>query len=134
MIRTIEINDDLSERVESAIDEVKQELLNYLEANKPSLLPDIGDVDYNGVIHEIVDSCTPVYTHHIDGLWYLHKFALIEAYDNAGVGDNPMDSNGAAAIYYYIQQEVYNWYSASAENIFNEWQESQVEEKDQADG
>ena len=134
MIRTIEINDDLSERVESAIYEVKQELLNYLEANKPSLLPDIEDLNYNGLVHEIVDSCTPVYTYQIDALWYLHKFALIEAYENAGVGDNPMESNGAAAIYYYIQQEVYAWYSDSAENIFNEWQESQVEEKDQADG
>jgi hypothetical protein len=130
MIRTIEINDDLDERVESAIDQVKQELVDYLEANKPSLLPDINDLNYNGAIDEIVDSCTPVYTYQIDGLWYLHKFALIEAYDNAGFGDNPMNSNGAAAIYYYIQQEVYSWYSDSAENIFNEWQENQESQVD----
>lgn len=122
--RTIEIEDTLQERVDSAIEDVKNELLRYCEDNEPDKLPDLGnDLDYSGAIHEIVDGSVPIYTKEINDTWYLHGNELEEAYENAGVGDNPKENNGLAAIYFYIHEQVNEWYSDHAEDIFEEWQE-----------
>jgi hypothetical protein len=122
--RTIEIEDTLQERVDSAIEDVKDELLRYCDDNEPDKLPDLGnDLDYSGTIHEIVDGSVPIYTKEIDDTWYLHGNELEEAYENAGVGDNPRENNGQAAIYFYIDQAVREWYNDHAEDVFEEWQE-----------
>lgn len=129
MKHTIEIDDTLQDRVDSAIEDVKQELLNYLKENTPDSLPDLGnDLDYSGTIHEIVDGSVPIYTHEIKCTWFLHGSDLEEAYENAGVGDNPMENEGMAAIYFYIQEQVNEWYSDHAQDIFDEWQEAQPKE------
>ena len=44
---------------------------------------------------------------------------------SAGVGDNPMDSDGMSAIYFYIMDKVQEWYNENAEEVFEEWKESQ---------
>jgi hypothetical protein len=127
--RTIEIDDTLQHRVDSAIEDVKQELLNYLEEN-----PDTGDVpcisndlDYSGAIHEIVDGWVPIYTREIDGLFYLYGSELEEAFEDAGIGEK--EDKGwpcgwkPAAIYCYIENQVHEWYRNNAEEIFEEWKE-----------
>jgi hypothetical protein len=122
--RTIEIEDTLQDRVDSAIEDVKDELLRYCDDNEPDKLPDLGnDLDYSGTIHGIVDGSVPIYTKEIDDTWYLHGNELEEAYENAGVGDNPRENNGQAAIYFYIHEQVNEWYSDHAEDVFEEWQE-----------
>lgn len=126
MKRNIEIDDTLADRVDNAIDLVRDELEDYLKENKPDECPDLGnDLDYSGAIHEIVDGCVPIYTSEIKDTWYLHEDKLIEAYENAGVGDNPHENNGGAAIYFYIHQEVCDWYSKNAEDIFNKFMEGE---------
>lgn len=130
MKRTIEIEDSLSERVDSAIEDVKQCLLDYLKENEPDSLPDLGnDLDYDGSIHEIVDGSVPVYTYEIKCAWFLHGNDLGQAYENAGIGDNPMENDGMAAIYCYIDQAVREWYDGNAEDIFEQWQAEQVKEE-----
>jgi hypothetical protein len=120
---TIEIEDTLQDRVDSAIEDVKDELLRYCEDSEPDKLPCISnDLDYSGTIHEIVDGSVPIYTKEISDTWYLHGNALEEAYENAGVGDNPKENNGLAAIYFYIHEQVNEWYNDHAEDIFEEWQ------------
>jgi len=91
--RTIEIEDTLPERVEQAIEAVKQELLNYLEENpNQRRTPCISNtLDYSGTIHEIIDSAVPIYTREINDTWYLHGSELEEAYENAGLGHNPRE-------------------------------------------
>jgi hypothetical protein len=122
--RTVEIEDSLQERVDSATDDVKAELLSYLEQNPDTdETPDISDLDYSGAIHEIVDSSVPIHTKEIEDTWYLHASELEEAYENAGVGDNPRENNGMAAIYYYIHEKVNEWYSGNADDVFEEWKE-----------
>ncbi len=122
MKRIIEVNDTLDDRVNSAIEDVKNTLTKYLDANTPSSCPDLwNDLDYNGSIHEIVDSAVPIYTNEIKDLWYLYKNDFIQAYEDAGVGDNPMQNDGMAAIYFYLQQEINSWYRDNAEDIFEEW-------------
>ena len=133
MKRTIEIDDTLQDRVESAIDDVKQELLNYLTENEPDDVPDLGnDLDYSGAIHEIVDGSVPIYTHEIKTAWFLHGSDLEAAYENAGVGDNPMENDGMAAIYYYIDQEVREWYDDNAKDAFEAWQKEREEKAEQS--
>ena len=104
MKRTIEIDDTLDNRVECAIDEVKSELENYLNNNPDTdSVPCLNnDLDYDGAIHSIVDSSVPVYTHEIKTAWFLHGSELEEAYKNAGIGDNPMENDGMAAIYFWV--------------------------------
>jgi len=130
MKRQIEIDDTLNERVDSAIDDVKQELLNYLEENKPDTIPCLNnDLDYSGAIHEIVGGSVPIYTKEIEDTWYLYSGELESAYENAGVGDNPRENNGMAAIYHYIMEQVQEWYQENAEDIFNGWQAEQTKKE-----
>jgi hypothetical protein len=125
MKRTIEIDDTLENRVECAIDEVKAELENYLKDNPDTdSLPCLNnDLDYSGAIHSIVDSSVPIYTHEIKTAWYLLGSELEEAYENAGVGDNPMENDGMSAIYFYIMDKIQEWYRDEAEEVFEKWQE-----------
>jgi len=124
MKRTIEIDDTLQDRVDSAIADVKELLLDYLKENEPDELPDLGnDLDCSGAVHEIVDVSVPIYTHEIKTAWFLHGSELESAYDDAGVGDNPMENDGMAAIYFYIHQEVCGWYNKEGEAIFEDWKE-----------
>lgn len=134
MKRQIEIDDTLQERVESAIENVKQELLNYLEENTPGKLPDlVNDLDHSGAIHEIVDGSVPIYTKEIEDTWYLYASELEEAYENAGCGENPRESNGAAAIYFYIQEKVGEWYQNEAKDIFEGWTDKLDTARDDGD-
>lgn len=127
MKRQVEIEDSLKARCDSAIEDVKQALLDYLKENPDTdSLPCLNnDLDYSGTIHEIVDGSVPIYTKEIEDTWYLYASELEEAYENAGVGDNPRENNGMAAIYYYIHDAVNTWYSDNAEEVFTEWREAQ---------
>jgi len=121
MKRMVEIEDVLDSCVESAIDKVKDLLEEYIKENDSDSLPCLNnDLDYSGSVHEVIDGCVPVYTSTIDDTWYLYKSDLIEAYENAGIGSNPMENNGMSAIYCYIQQKVGEWYNDKAEEIFDE--------------
>lgn len=128
MKTTVELDDTLPDSTQSAIDDVKAELLRYLDENKPDSLPDLGnDLDYSGAIHAIVDGSVPIYTHAIKTAWFLHGPELEEAYENAGVGDNPMENDGMAAIYFYIMDEVNEWYADNAQEVFDAWHGEQTD-------
>ena len=122
MKRPIEVNDSLPDRVDSAIEDVKAELLRYCQENEPDSLPDLrDDLDYSGAIHEIVDGAVPIYTHEIKTAWFLHWSDIESDYKDAGVGENPMDNDGMAAIYFYIDARVREWYDSEAEAVFDAW-------------
>ncbi|MFG6101170.1 hypothetical protein U2F10_02880 [Leptothoe sp. EHU-05/26/07-4] len=142
MQTTITLDDTLQECVDGAIEETKQALLDYLEEH-PDLDPDTdetpclsNDLDYDGRIHEIVDSAVPIYTQEIKTAWFLHGDELEEAYENAGVGENPRDNNGMVAIYFYIHEKVAEWYEENADEIFESWFEERqalLDEEDEED-
>ena len=112
MERNVKIDDTLNERVSDAIEEVK-ELINETWTEEERKLLDsneiINKLDYDGRIHEIIDGSVPIYTKEIDDAWYLHKQALVDAYENQGLGNNPMEKDGMIAIFCYIEQRVYEW-------------------------
>lgn len=129
MKRTIEINDTLEERVESAIDSVKQELLDFLEANPDQdELPCLNnDLDYSGAIHEIIDESVPIYTGELEDNWYLHSSELEQALDNAGLysaedlGRLDNTQRMMSAFYCYISDNVNSWYYNEAPEVFETW-------------
>ena len=130
MKRTIEIDDTLDERIESAIEDVKAEFFRYCDDNEPDEAPDLGnDLDYDGSIHEIVDGSVPIYTHEIETTWYLHSSRLESAYENAGVGENPRENDGMAAIYYAIYEAVSEAYESNKEEWYEEWKKAHEAEK-----
>lgn len=120
--RQVEIDDVLPDCVEQAIEEVNSALRDYIKDEQPDRCPDLGnDLDYDGTIHEIIDSSVPIWTSEIEAAWFLHGRDLETAYENAGVGENPRENNGMAAIYYYIEQKVGEWYSKNADRIWHDY-------------
>lgn len=121
--RNIEIEDSLPERVESAIDDVKEQLISYLDENQDiDGVPCISnDLDYSGAIHEIIDGSVPIYTKEIDDTYYLYGRELDEAYEQEGIGDGKEENHIAVTIYCYISQAVHEWYRNNAEDVCNEW-------------
>jgi hypothetical protein len=131
MKRTIEVEDTLQDCVDSAIEDVRAELVSYLEQNPDTdETPDLGnDLDYSGAVHSIVDGAVPIYTSEIRDIFYLHGDDVEQAFDFAGIGTKedegwPMGWK-AAAIYCYIEQQVAEWYQSNAKDIFDEWREKQ---------
>ena len=119
--RQIEVNDVLPECVDSAIEDVKEALLDYIKENTPDKCPCLwNDLDYSGAIHEIIDGAVPIYTADIEAAWFLHGRDLEDAYENAGVGSNPRENHGMAAVYLYISEEVGEWYAENAEEIWHD--------------
>jgi len=113
MERNIKIEDDLQERIYGAITEVESLIKDFLKENEDwsgDSYELFDKLDYNGGITEQIDSATPIYYYNIDGLWYLYKHEFIEAYNNAGLGNDPMENSGMTAIYLYIETQVSNWF------------------------
>lgn len=122
MKKQIEIEDNLSEIVNDTIEDVYNLLLDFLKKN-----PNVdnvclnNDLDYNGEVHEIIDSHVPIYTYIIRGLWYLYEDDFVESYMNAGTGENPRENNGMVAIYCYLSDKVNEWYSNNSEKIIKDF-------------
>jgi hypothetical protein len=129
MKKQIEIEDNLSEIVNNAIENVRDLLLDFLKEN-----PDVDDVclnndlDYAGSVHEIIDSSVPINTHIIKGLWFLYDDDFIESYENAGIGNNVKENNGMTAIYCYISDKVNEWFSDNVENIIEDFKKNRLYE------
>ena len=125
MKRQIEIDDTLSEILEATEADVKQVLFEYLDAHDG--LPNLGDLDYGGAIHEIIDSAVPIYTSEQNDLWYLYGCDFERAFDDAGIGEKDDDSWPMgwkpAAIYCYIEQHVADWYDENLDDLMSEWRE-----------
>lgn len=127
----LEVEDNLNELVQGAIDEIKEWFEYEINHNKNIEKVDFEDVDslidalnYNGDLHQIIDSSVPVYTHELDTLYYLHKHKLEEAFENMGIGDKSEYENAplgfeGVAIFSYIEQEVNTWISSEFEEWFS---------------
>lgn len=112
MKQIIEIEDNLDDIADETLDIIADEMVKYIRANGIKESYDINDVweklDYNGMIHEIIDSAVPIYTQEIKDIFYLHGGEVEAAFDNAGIGgknDNGFPNGWkAAAIYCFIEE------------------------------
>ena len=112
MKRTIEIDDDLDERILTCKQELLDDFIEFLDDT-----PDIDDFDtyYQqqgcDAVHEIADSNTPIYHSDIDGLYYLYSGDFDEAFDNAGCygkGEKP-DNYKQVSIYFYLSEKTFDF-------------------------
>tara|TARA_R110000824_G_scaffold340888_1_gene527357 strand:- start:1410 stop:1937 length:528 start_codon:yes stop_codon:yes gene_type:complete len=128
---TIEVPNSLDDLVISAINDVKEwfkESVKDKTINKVdfenSLDEILEHINYNGSLNEIVDNTVPIYTYELKGLFFINEDALIEAFENSGIGNksdfenNPLGFEGVA-IYCYIELEVNNWLSDNFEEWFS---------------
>lgn len=119
---TIEIDDVLPDIVENVIEDVRNLLLDYLADSDGESTPCLSnDLDYNGCVSDLVDAAVPSSDSKVKAAWFLHGEDLQLAYETAGVGDNPMEKGGRAAIYFYIFDKVVEWYHDKANGIREEW-------------
>ena len=117
----VTITDSLAERRETLIEEAKAMLDEYIEetgGELPNQLPD-EVCDY---IRGQADSSTPVYYKEIKGLWYLYWELFEDAYDNAGVGNNPIENNGQFAILFYLEQQAIEAAEAYLRDLTDEFE------------
>jgi len=124
MKRTIEIEDDLQER----IDCVKEELRDAYIEQVLERFEDIDELDwdqdfYNGspcfadLANEFADSSTPIYRSDIKGLWYLHSNDFLDAWDDAGFGDDKPENFEQACICTYLEQKAYEYLNDLEKNL-----------------
>ena len=121
MKKTIDIEDKLPERAKLAKQEVAKLFERYMQENKPTCFPDLCDLDKAGEVHEIVDSCVPIYTWDIKVAWFLHESEIITALDNEGLLEedgNPRTNDGMTGLYAYIYDEIRSWYNNEFKEAF----------------
>ena len=129
---SVEIETDLNELEEAAIDEIKRSiawLVSEGEIEKDAPVDDINErLEYDGTKHEIIDGCVPVYTHQLEALMFVHKWELMEAFNNAGICTvdevlaNPDSFNlglEGVAIFCYIENSVNQWIQDDLEDWFS---------------
>lgn len=125
--RTIEIDDDLQERVHSVELEIKDNFVEYLKDNK-----NITDFEtyYQkqgcDAVHEIADSNVPIYNSDIDGLYYLYGDEFDEAYETAGFGDGTEDNHKQVTIYCYLSQKGFD-YLEELKDTFDEFSKDGID-------
>jgi hypothetical protein len=93
----------LNERINMAKEELKDWIDEQKASHKSKAKIKDSD-DFTEQLDSIADSNCPIYTWEIDEIWFVNKTELVEAYENAGYGDNPLENNGMTAIYFYIRQ------------------------------
>lgn len=128
---TIELNNSLDDLVVMALNEVKEwyrykvnETKDILKEDEESVEDLIENIKYNGDDNQIIDGCVPIYNYELKGLFFINEDALIEAFENSGLGDrsdyenSPLGFEGIS-IYCYIESEVNYWLSDSFEDWFS---------------
>ena len=122
----VEVKHSLDDLVKSAIDSVKEwfklEVENKNLNKEDNLTLDClrDSIEYNGDLHNIIDSEVPIYTHEIRSLFFINEWALIEALEYSGFETSLLDDNyKQICIFSYIDNAVNNWVSEELENWFN---------------
>tara|TARA_R100000808_G_scaffold2414_1_gene9650 strand:- start:9223 stop:9675 length:453 start_codon:yes stop_codon:yes gene_type:complete len=128
----VEIENDLNELVSSAIEEIKRSIAWLVKEGEIDDSMDADDInealDYDGTKHEIIDGSVPVYTAQLEALFFVHKWDLMEAFNDAGICtvdevlSNPDSFQlglEGVAIFCYIEQAVNAWIWDDLEAWFN---------------
>ena len=121
MNKILEVEDKLPVQAELAKQEVAKLFERYMKANTPTSFPDLGDLDESGEVHQIIDSCVPIYTWDIKVAWFLHESEIITALENEGLLEedgNPRTNDGMTGLYAYIYNEVRLWYNNEFKDAF----------------
>jgi len=128
MKRTIEIEDDLDERIADIREDMKNDFIDFLKDNKDiEEFDDYYQQQGGDNIHDIVDSSTPIYYSNIDSLYYLYGDEFEEAYKNAGFGNGNEENHKQVAIYTYLEEQAHD-YLRELEELFEEYIDEGIDE------
>ena len=126
---TVDIETDLNELEGAAIDEIKRSIEWFVSEGEIDDTMDVDDInevlEYDGTKHEIIDGTVPVYTHQLEALFFVHKYDLMEAFEEAGIYTadeaikTPLGIEGVA-VFCYIERSVNCWINYDLEDWFNE--------------
>lgn len=129
---SVEIETDLNELEGAAIDEIKRSIAWLVSEGQLDDSMDADDInealEYDGTKHEIIDGCVPVYTHQLEALMFVHKWELMEAFNNAGIctvdevlanSDSFTLGLEGVAIFCYIENSVNEWIQNDLEDWFS---------------
>lgn len=130
MLRTIEIQDDLQDRIDSCLSDIKNYFLETVfqeygvddttDLDELDTYDLIDQANYDGSLDSFVDSAVPIYTTSLKGLWYLYESDFVAAYESIhGSSGNPLENEGMSAVFCYIEQEV----RAQLEDLVSVWVE-----------
>ena len=129
--RTIIIDDKLPDMVEGIKAALEEMLTEYLEERKPARLPDLSnDLDYAGVVHEMIESWIPVYTYELHDIYYLHGAEIQDVVDiwdrDCGPDSHEiqLDTWRMRGVYYYLEHCLNEWYDSFAEAVFDKYEEA----------
>lgn len=125
MKRTIEIEDDLDEIVDGVKEEILDDFIEFIKENEIEDFDDYYQKQGCDRVHEICDSCTPIYYSDIDGLYYLYGDEFEEAYKNAGFGDGSEDNHRQVTIYCYLSDKGFEFLNEIQES-FEAWLEDKT--------
>jgi len=128
----IEIETDLNELEGAAIDEIKRSIEWFVSEGaieKDAQVDDINErLEYDGTKHEVIDGTVPIYTHQLEALFYVHKYDLMDAFEDAGIctvdevlknPDSFVLGLEGVAIFCYIEQSVNAWINDDLEEWFS---------------
>ena len=128
----IEIETDLNELEGAAIDEIKRSIEWFVsegEIEKDAQVDDINErLEYDGTKHEVIDGTVPIYTHQLEALFYVHKYDLMDAFEDAGICtvDDVLKNPDSftlglegVAIFCYIEQSVNAWINDDLQEWFS---------------
>lgn len=126
MLKTIEIDDSLEERIEEAIENLLTEYTDYIcdDDNKCQAVPEVRWGPFHYHLGFAVSEALPTKQKEIDGLWYLHREKLEKAYDDFSLEDNPMANDGQMAIRYYMEDRVMDWYDENKDKVLKKMLDS----------
>jgi hypothetical protein len=113
MPQTTTISNTLPLALENAKALVMAVALDWLEKNAVQDLTglDLNELDEDGRINDAIDGAVPIYKSEIKEIWFFERDALIKAYENAGIGSDPLENYGMAAIYWYLQDQIREWWN-----------------------
>lgn len=120
MKRTVEIDDSLQERLQDCKQETLDHLVEHFKEHPGDTFDNWYDDNFrhHGTDHETVDSNTPIYYSDIDGIFYLYGDELEEAYNNAGVYDQPPENFRQVCIYFWLDQNLHEWIHEALQGVW----------------
>ena len=129
-VHIIELKKSLDDLVVDAIHElqmwfkfeVEQKRIN--ESDEENVDDLIEYLNHNGDLDQIIDGCVPIYTNELKGLFFINETALIEAFENMGLGNRSDFESGplgfeGVSIYCYIENSVNEWLNGNFEEWFS---------------
>jgi len=113
---TITIEDTMQDMIFKSCEQLAEYIADYIAQGEAPILENWYNFYGRKKYKDIIDSNTPIYYLDVSGLFYLYKYELVEAYENAEVGDLSEENNpNKACIYFFLHGKLNEFFSSIKE-------------------